>query len=127
MHVFAFWNSFNVNQLYKVVLETAYGKVYLKTEYQRTPRQKFKKSLSELANNNSNNKKNQDCYNSHGDYPVGSHPKEGGQRDIPGGCEWPRDELPTRHPPQRLYTPINESLALYQSIMRVLNSLSLSM
>lgn len=48
---------------------------------------KSKKPLSKLANNDSNNKKNQDSYDSHGDYPVGSHPKDGGQHCVAGSCE----------------------------------------
>lgn len=88
---------------------------------------KSKKSLSELANNNSNNKKNQDRYDSYSDYPIGSHPGKGGQYYTSAVAIGVRDNLPTRHSPQRLYTPINKSLALYQGIMGMLDGLSLSM
>jgi hypothetical protein len=38
-----------------------------------------------------------------------------------------RIDLPTRHPPQRLHTPINISLTLQQCIACMLDRLSLSM
>ena len=78
--------------------------------------------LPEFTDNNCYDEYDKDRDDGDGDYLVGSHPVDVSTEPLSSRFE---NVLPTRHPSQRLVTPIRISLALQQRTARVLNRLSL--
>ena len=89
--------------------------------------------LAELGINHSNDKENKDRYDRHCYNPICSHPNQAKHQHIPhhsrttfiGGQKG--ESIPTRHPPQRLHTPIHIALALKNRQARMLDLLSLQL
>lgn len=81
-------------------------------------------NLTKLAIHNCDNEQNKNCNDRDGYNPIRSHSV---CSSVTSSLQWPKfkEEIPTRHPPQRFHAPIHISLTLQDCDPRTLYLLAL--